>query len=275
MLFKIDVTNSAGATYTFQLDDPSSGFELREVQGLDPVKATIVTTSFAQLDGTQYQSSKREARDILIRLGLEPDFVGTSVKDLRKILYNWFMPKTFVSITLYDDDEEEPTVYITGRVESNQAPLFQQFPEANLSIMCFDSDFKDLGSVSISGNSVSDTTETLVEYTGTVETGIVFTFSPDRDISEFTLYHRTPDGTTKQSNFAVELHAGDVVTLSTSPGSKSVILTRSGSDTSILYGMPAPRYWIALAPGDNYIRVFAEGDGIPFEIAYTNRYGGL
>lgn len=275
MLFKIDVTNSSGATYTFQLNDASSGFELREVQGLDPVKATIVTTSFAQLDGTQYQSSKRESRNILIRLGLEPDFVTTTVKDLRKTLYSWFMPKTMVTMTLYDDDEEEPTVTISGRVESNEAPLFQQEPEANISVICFDSDFKDLGSVEITGNSVADTTETLVAYTGTVEAGIVFTFSPDRDISEFTIYHRTPDGSTKQSNFAVELHAGDLVTLTTTPGNKAVTLTRSGTVTSILYGMPAPRYWVELSPGDNYIRIFAEGDGIPFDITYTNRYGGL
>jgi hypothetical protein len=275
MLFKLDVTNNQGDTLTLTFDDADAGFELREIDGLDPVKATLVSTSFAQLDGQQYHSSKREMRNILIRIGLEPDFVIASVKNLRDQLYSYFMPKSPITMTFYDDDEAEPTVYILGRVESFEAPLFVSEPEANISILCFDPDFQELTPVDITGNSVSDTTETLLTYDGTVDTGITFIFSPDRDVSEFTFYHRTPDGVLKQSDFSITLHADDVVTMITVPGQKVLTLLRSTTTSSILYAMSPTANWVELAPGDNYIRVFAEGAAIPFEISYTNRYGGL
>lgn len=275
MLFKMDVTNNQGATLTLTFNDASTGFELREIQGLDPVKATVVTTSFAQLDGSQYHSSKREQRNILVRIGLEPGFVSTSVKNLRDQLYSYFMPKTQITLTFYDDDVEEPTVYIVGRVESFEAPLFVSEPEANISILCFDPDFQELTNVEVTGNSVADTTETLLTYDGTVETGITFTFNIDRDISEFTIYHRTPDGALKQADFSASLLTDDVVTIVTIPGQKSVNLLRASTTTSILYAMSPTANWIELAPGDNYIRVFVAGAGIPFDITYVNRYGGL
>jgi hypothetical protein len=273
MLYKFDVLNQQGATTTFQFDDTSAGFELRDIDGLDPVKATLSSASFAQLDGEQYHSSKRGKRNLMMKIGLEPDFVDVSVKDLRDQLYSYFMPKSQVTLTFYDDDG--PTVYILGRVEDCVCPLFVSEPEANISILCFDSDFKDTGDVSLSGNSVADTTETLVTYEGSVDTGIVFTFLPDRAVSAFTVYHRKPDGSSLQQDFSISLVADDSLVVSNIPGQKSVMLTRSSVTTSVLYAKATQSGWIELAPGDNYIRVFAEGAPIPYTIEYTNRYGGL
>lgn len=273
MLTKVEVRNIQGALLSLPLEDMSSGFVLESIDGLDPVKATIVSSSFAQQDGAQYHSSRRETRNIILRLELDPDYVVDSVRDLRKRLYNFFMPKTEVKLRFYMSDGL--IVNISGRVESFETPLFTKEPGATVSILCFDPDFIDLTPIGLSGLSTATSTETLVNYTGTVETGLQFVLNVDRPLTQFTFYHRPPDGTLRSLDFAASLVAGDVLTINTVTGAKGAILTRAGSNTSLLRGISPQSNWVELMSGSNQIRIYAVGAGIPFTITYTTRYGGL
>lgn len=275
MLTKLEVRNAEDSLLELTLDDTSDGFVLADIQGLDPVKATLVSSGFANMDGELYHSSRREKRNLLIKIELEPDFVLDSVRDLRKRLYSFFMPKTEVQLRFYMTDG--PTVNIMGRIESFDAPLFAQNPEANISLLCFDSDFVDLTDVEVSGNTVSTGTETLVAYEGTVESGIQFTLNVNRALTGFFIYHRLPDDTVRSLEIeGASLQGGDVVDIVTIPGSKIVTLTRSGITSSLLYALAPESTWIELQPGtENYIRIYAVGAAIPYELHYLNRYGGL
>jgi|SRR5687767_4177299 len=273
MLNQIEVRNAAGTLQTFVLDDVADGYVLEGVDGLDPVKATIVTSDFATLDGVQYQSSKLQSRNLLVYLGLEPDYISTSVRDLRNGLYAWFMPKSAVNLRFFDTDG--PTVSIDGRVESFEAPLFAKEPQAVISIICPDPDFVELTPVDGSGNTVSDTTEFLIDYDGTVETGIKFTLNLNRSESDFVIYHRLPDNTIKSLEFTATLLDLDTLVIDTNVGQKGITLTRSGVQSSLLYGMSSQSSWFALQPGANYFRFYATGAAIPFTYQFTNRYGGL
>lgn len=273
MLNKVEVRNSQGELLTFQLEDVSDGFVVEDIGGLDPVKATLVSTSFAQLNGTQYQSSKRENRNITFKIGLEPDYFTTSVADLRQRLYDYFMPQTSVDLRFFDSKPLE--VDISGRVESCQNSIFTKEPAVDISIVCFNPDFYDRTPVEINGNTVSTTVETLVNYAGNVEAGIVFTLNVNRTISEFTIYHRLPNDEIRILDFSAPLISGDVLRISTVPGSKGATLIRSGTTSSILYGISPQSNWTEFMRGENYIRVYAVGAAIPFKIEYITNYGGL
>lgn len=273
MLTQVQARNAQGAVLSLPFGDYSNGFAVEEIRGLDPVKATIVSSSFANLDGAQYQSSRRETRNIVLSLGLEPDYVTKSVRDLRTQLYSFFMPKSEVNLRFSLSDAD--TVEITGRVESFESDLFTAEPSVDISILCFDPDFTELTAELLEGDTVSDSTDTTIEYNGTVETGIVFTLNVDRSLSEFTLYHKGPDNVLKSLDFAASLVSGDVLTISTISGQKSVTLLRSGVTSSILYGMSPQANWIELQPGTNYFRAYATGAAIPYTVTYTNRHGGL
>ncbi len=56
MLIKVEARTSSGALLILPLDDVSSGYVVEEIEGLDPVKATLVSSSFAQADGEQYHT---------------------------------------------------------------------------------------------------------------------------------------------------------------------------------------------------------------------------
>lgn len=273
MLTKVEVRNPAGDLLTLLLDDISDGYVLKDVEGLDPVKATIVSSTFANRDGVQFQTARREARNIQVKLGLEPDYATGSVRALRTGLYNWFMTKAPVGLRLYDSDDT--IVDISGHVEDFPAPLFVKEPEATISIICEDPDFVELTSETGSGSTVSDTTEFLITYTGTVDTGIKFTLNVDRTESDFTIYHRRPDNQISSLEVNASLLNLDVVDIDTNVGQKKITLTRSGVQTSLLYGRVAQSAWFALQKGDNYFRFYATGAAIPFTYEYTRRHGGL
>lgn len=273
MLQTVEVRKPAGTLLSLPLEAVSNGLYIKDIQGLDPVKATIVSSSFANKDGTQFHSARREERNILIKIELEPDYSVDSVKSLRKRIYSFFMPKSQVDLRFIDDDGLQ--VDISGRVETCESPLFTDKPQVDISVICFDPDFIDHTEVPTSGNTTSDTTETLYTYLGTVEAGINFKLHVNRTLTQFTIYHRPPDGVIRSMDFSASLVTGDLVEINTVAGSKYVTLNRSGTISSLLYAVSPQSNWIELEEGANYIRVYATGAAIPYDIVYKPRYGGL
>lgn len=283
LLNALEVINSRGSLLNLPLEEITGGFYIKKIEGLDPVKATLVSSSFANIDGEQYHSSRREARNIKISLGLSPDYGTQTVKDLRDQLYSYFMPKSLDTFIFHMYDKFAVDVFheylnlqIEGRIESFDSDLFTAEPEVNISTMCFSPDFIDPTEVVFNGDTVANTvTQALLTYLGTVDTGVIFTIYPDRVLTDFTIYHTLPDGTLRSLYISYPLEAGDVLEINSIVGSKSVMLTRTGIQTSILYAMTAQSSWITLEPGDNNFRVYAEGAPIPYDIRYTTKYGGL
>ena len=274
MLTRVEVRTRQGTLLNLPLEDVLNGYILASVEGLDPVKATLTSTGFSGQDGSQFQSARRESRNVKLRLELEPDYITNSVESLRKKLYSFLMPKSEVDLRFVHDDGLE--VDITGRVESNEAPLFVKEPAVDVSLMCFEPDFIDPTPVEISGTSTELETETEIEYVGNIETGFVLTLNLNRAESAVTVYLRTPDDKLHSLDFAASLLDADILRISTVPGEKGAWLTRTGVETSVLYGVPPQSEWPKLEEGINYLRVYATGTpNIPYTLEYVTRYGGL
>ena len=139
MLTSLKVFSQQGDLLTLTFREENYGIIVSSIAGLDPVKATIVSSSFAQLDGSQYQSSRREERHIILKLDLIPDYITTSVEDLRRILYSFFMPKSMLNLNFVRSDGLEVT--IAGMVETFETELFDKDPSVIISITCFNPDF--------------------------------------------------------------------------------------------------------------------------------------
>jgi len=274
VLTRVDVSTPQGDLLSFQLDDEEAAYLIQNIDGLDPVKATITTTAFAGVDGVQFQSARREARSIVITAGLNPNPLTDTVRGLRNRLYAFFMPTTKVDLTLYDD--EGPTVTISGVVEDAPSPLFTQEPAMNISITCPTPDFLAAAATHIGdGMTTSSTSGRTVSYPGTSKTGTVITLNVNRTMSDFTIYHQPPNDDLRQLDFSAPLVAGDVLTISSVTGDKGVTLNRGGTVSSLLYGKSPQSSWIELSPGNNVITFYATGAGVPYTLDYVARYGGL
>lgn len=276
MLTTIEFIKKDGGVLTLPIYEPTN-FAVMDVQGLDPVKANIVTSNFSQMDGVQYESSRREMRNLIFRIRILSTPGGLSIQDLRKQLYGYLLPKSDVKIRFTQDYNN--SFLIEGQVESFDSPIFVKEPEATISILCFDPDFyKDEISnqvgVTVSNGSLQNVN---LEYFGEVDTGFKFTLTANTNVENITLVNTLTDGSVRKMEFVGSplLINGDVLEVNTIPGDKYVRRIRSNVSTSILYTLSRSSDWLKLYPGVNYIRANSSDITQIYTITYTDKYGGL
>ena len=275
MLETVEVRSPSGDLLSLNLADISSGFIVADIKGLNPVKATIVRTPIATLDEEAINATRRDARNLIFILEPEPDYTTETIRDLRWRLYDFFMPEAPVNLRFIHSAGDNLEVEINGIVEDFDWPLFAAEPEGTLSIICEKPDFVVLDSLEVEGDTVEDSSEVLLAYPGTVESGLVWTLNIDRDIDEIDFYLRAPDGITRYFWLGGTLLTGDVLEINSIPGQKAITVTRSGTPFSLLYGLMPVAPWPTLWKGNNYLRVVVEGDPIPYTVSYKPKYGGL
>ena len=273
MLTMVAVESGTSGQLQFPLGDSSAGYVVKDIQGLDPVKATLTSSSRAQTDGAELHNRKREPRNILMRIGFQPDYATMDVASLRSNLYRYLMPKMDVVFSLYDDDILFGTT--VGVVESFDAPMFTADPEVNVSLMCYDPDFYAPDSVLVVGSSVSDMTSQSISYNGTSDTGIVFSLNFPADSGAVWINNTRPDGNTDSMEISGTFLANDTLNVNTNRGKKSVVINRAGVDIPILYWLERSSRWIVLQQGINLFRVYTPDPGASYSVEYTEKYGGF
>lgn len=275
MLHHVDVANEGGDILSLPLGQPTSGIILTGIDGLDPGKATLISSNYAQQDGSEFHFARRESRNILMGFALDSRFGGGTTRLLREQLYKYFMPKAkiFLSMSLENDLE----VQIDGVVESLQSPMFTEKPVAVASIICHDPDFYEPNALTVIGQSNVNLTEYEIDYTGTAATGLAVrvTVPTAGTSSGFSIYHRKPDTSVDILDFSTNLQALDQVFVNTVPGQKSATQIRSDVETSIMGNIDPSSNWPKLVPGLNYIAITGTGTAMDFEISYFRRFGGL
>ena len=137
MIKAISVINSHKEKVRFELSNPRlNDILVTKVEGLGPPKATINTLKVATFDGSIFNSSKLEQRNIVIALRPLP---GPDVESKRLLLYRMFPVKGYVTIIVETDHR---TGGIEGYVESNEPDIFSSEESIQVSILCPDPYFK-------------------------------------------------------------------------------------------------------------------------------------
>jgi hypothetical protein len=253
VLTAVAITNSRGSTLTLPLADTSNGYAVRDIEGLDPVDATLTTSSIAQQDGAQPQNAQRITRNITMKIGLEPNWATETVRSLRAGLYDYLMPKANITMGFYFDGEL--SAVIAGQVESFDNTMFSADPEVDISIINYDPDFYGPAPVEVEGLTKADTSAPiLIEYDGTSDAGFIFTLDIDQDIQDVTITNSGPDGLFQKMTLTGPFENEDVVTINTIPGSKSIVRTRGVLTTSALTGFDPTSTWLTLRKGTNTFR---------------------
>jgi hypothetical protein len=272
MLSKVEITNRRSMMLTLDMMENDSGYQIEDIEGLDPVKANLVSTSYSGQNGEEYQGSTRGPRDIKFKLDLQPNGVST-FSSLRENLYTYLMPQQQVKMRFHKTSGLY--VDILGVVETHSAPQFRQDPNVEVNLRCFQPDFLDPRVVILDGNTVSDSTNTAIEYPGNLEASTIIRLYPNRALEDFTIYNTPEDGIVRQLNFSGALISGDELIISSVKQAKAITLKRAGVSSSYLYGRTPQSAWIELFEGINQFRVYASGDPVPYELEYVVRYGGI
>jgi Phage tail protein len=256
-------------------DDP---VQIRDIQGLGPVKAEIESTPFATGRGELYQGSSTGKRNIVLNLGLNPNWINQTISSLRQLLYAYFLPQEWTKLRFFSD--ELPTVDIEGYVESFEPNMFSEDPEIQISVICPKPDFVDVDATLLYGIVDDGTIESVFNYVGNVATGFEFRVEQTTDnpiyTGPFTIVNKAPVLAQTLIVDPVTVNALKYFKLSTVRNAKRVMnVDSTGEITNLLSGITAASVWPELRPGENVFSIAASEPGQAWTLAYFNRFGGL
>lgn len=252
--------------------------QIRNVEGLGPVKADISATPFATGRGELYQGSSTGKRNIVLTLGLNPNWVNQTMASLRQLLYRYFMVENWATLRFFTDDH--PVTHITGIVESFEPNMFSQDPEMQISILCPKPDFVDVDTTLVRGL-VDAGTEVSIDYDGTSPTGfelrILTTPGFPSANGDFTVLNVAAGGFKEFHLVAADVNDSMFIEVNTVRSTRHIynVLLPSKQEINILAKMGKTSDWPELLPGGNLFSVGSSAVGLRWILAYFNRYGGL
>lgn len=251
--------------------------QIRKIDGLGPVPAILSTGKYGSTDGEYYTGSSLGKRNIVLTIGLNPDWADQTIEFLRQILYTYFMPKKDVKLRFTSN--HMATVEIDGYVESMDPNIFTEDPEIQVSIICPKPDFIATNETIINGVTLAlpDGAPTIVEYQGSVPSGFnlkVVRTTTTMTNGELRVINENPD---------LQLFIIDEATISstrhlelnTVSGNKYVREVLTSSIENILGSVTAGSKWLQLEVGTNNLRVASEVPGQDWSLGYYARFGGI
>lgn len=299
MIKSITVINHLGESLAIDIFKPEkSGFLIKKIDGLGPVKTDVNMTDIATADGAIDNSARLQKRNIVLYLMFWQDNEeNLSIEDLRLKTYRYFPDKQIVTFRV-ETDSRVAEVY--GRIESNEPDIFSEKEGCQISIVCGDPFFYSiigrnktilsgvdpLFEFPFSNESLDEPllnfgeillyTEGSVHYVGDSETGIVITFHAIGPVSGIVIYDIDTKGKIKILDDKLTaltgsgIIAGDNIIINTNRGSKSAYLLRNGVYTNILNTLERPASWFQISKGDNLFAFTAEEGLLNLRCMITN-----
>jgi hypothetical protein len=247
-------------------------FEVRNIDGLGPVKADINTVDRGSIPGTGFVGSNVGERNLVFTLGVTPDWENLTVSEARRLLDKYFMPEQSVALT-FETNEYAP-VEISGWVESNEANLFTKDSEHQISIICPELYFKAIDPIVIEGNTTDGPVD--ITYEGNVETGInvVITHTGSKpDYVKFKVME--PEETYIQIAEVSDISGVVEIEISTVPGNKYVRNNEEDEGHVSLLGTTEMTNWLVLSP-DTVSADIESNNGVQdWTITYRPLFGSL
>lgn len=286
-MFECSIENALGERV--KLSQNESNYQILDIGGLNPPRVQINRSNIASLDGSKYNSSRVEERNIVISLKLCGD-----IEENRLNLYRLFVLKRECKL-YYKNDRRD--VFISGYVESIECDYFVNDETMQISIVCPYPYFKDIDLV------INDISKVLRRFyfPFTIEhdepipfseieiNRIVDIFNYGEDecglIIDVTFIGTVNDlkilntGTGETFEIAHSFASGDKLIINTNKGEKSAIMTRDGDTSNMFAKVVRGSTFFALRQGNNYFSFMADNGTHDSNVVITYKhyliYGGV
>ena len=278
MIKSVTITNHLDESIKLDLFNPEeSGFIIKSIEGLGPVKANINFKELATNDGAIDNSARLSSRNIVMSLQF---MESPTIEETRLKSYKYFPIKRNIKFLIETDTRICETI---GRVETNVPTIFSNAEGCQISILCSNPYFYSAGENGtnqtvfygteplfefpfsnesltedlIEFGSIENRTEGTIYYDGDAEIGITIQIHAVGEAEGLVIYNtktreimRMNDAKLK-SLMGSGIQAGDEITITTSRGEKGIYMLRSGVTTNILNSLEKPIKWFQLSKGDN------------------------
>lgn len=301
MIYSLAVTNYLGDRIKLELGRPeNTGFLVKSITGLGPVKANVNTTEVATNDGSMFNSARLSQRNIVIQLAFVHSIYGEDIEEIRQKSYKYFPIKKNVELIIETDNRYVRTI---GYIESNEPDIFNKQEGTQISIICPDPYFY---SASEDGNNVTDfysidpvfefpfsneslsepllifgeiqiKTEGVTTYHGDSEIGVMIYIHAIGPATNINIYNTETRevmsiNTTKLEALTGKgIVASDDIIINTLKGEKSITLVREGKSYNILNCLDKNTDWFTLVKGDNIFAFTAESGVTNLQFRIENK----
>lgn len=307
MIHSFAITNCLGDRIKIDLGSPEiSGFLIKSVTGLGPVKANINTTEVVTNDGAVFNSARLSQRNIVFQIVFVDTVNGETIEDVRQKSYKYFPVKKNVEIVIETDNR---CVSAIGYIESNEPDIFSSQEGSQISIICPDPYFYSAGE---NRNNVTDfygidpmfefpfsnesldepmlvfsniqnKAEGIIAYPGDAEIGMTIYIHAVGAASNISIYCIDTrevmriDTEKLQRITGKGIVAKDDIIINTLKGHKSVTLVREGVSYNILNCLSKNADWFTLSKGDNSFAFTADSGiaNLQFRIENKIVYEGV
>lgn len=288
MLTQLEVSTGVGDALALPIAHAytaESPLQIKDIQGLGPVKADISTLANAVNDGDAYLGASVGKRNVVLTIGFNPDWVDQTIESLRDLLYVYFMPRTMVTLKFHST--HLPECFIVGHVESADPNMFSKDPEFAVSIICPAPDFIAMEATTVEGVVVSAPdaeNPNVIENVGTVPSSVILRVDSSVARPSFTgTLNIFVQSGLQANSFSVDvdspIDADWFFRMDSSPflGQKYIrrIKVSDGTQQNLLGDMHAGSVWPLLRRGINVFEVFASSPGQDWSLEYYARFGGL
>jgi hypothetical protein len=281
-MYKLTLQNEQGNSITFnELNGP---YTITDIDGLSPADANINLTDTALLDGQRYNSAKVNLRTMDIAFAIEYD---AELNRLR--MYDVLHVKRPITL-FYKSDLRD--VYIEGYVQKVHVTHFEKKQIATVTIICPSPFFKNAQEVI---NELTNTikmfhfpfwgltpknivfgeeqflTNVTVENEGELITGFIVEFYASNNVSNPRVINYM---TNEYIGILYDMIPGDLITINTLAGEKTVTLLRGGAEINLFNYVQDGSTWLQLEPGENTF-VYEVGAGSPTNLTVTFRHYDL
>lgn len=257
-MFTLKVENKNNQVLT--LTHNESQYQVVNIDGLNPPEAEIYTNTVANMDGAKYKSAKLQMRNVVLTVKINGDAEAN-----RLHLYEYFATGRWCKL-YYSNGSRN--VFIEGYCETIECPLFTINQEMQISIVCPDPYFKslqmiyadiskvfanfefpfDIDESGIEMSIVDIGREVIVLNNGEAATGTTITLTASEQIKNPVIYNV---GTSEFFKLNVTMQDGDVITINTAKGHKSVNKISNGIKTNVINYVQEGSTWFQLEVGIN------------------------
>lgn len=286
-MFNMYLENKDGKTLHFGASTP---YTVTEFSGLNPPKATINTSTTATLDGGIFNSAKLQMRSINLAFAIEEN-----AEENRLSVYKVAQPKGFIRL-YYKSNLLD--VFIDGYVEDITPDYFAKKQIVTISILCPSPYFKgaqevvnELSSIlkrfhfpfsseggenaSLVFGEMDPLASVTIANRGSVKTGLTFELYAKKPITNPKIFDYQ---TSEFLGINTAMQTGDLITITTAPGNKTITLLRDGVETNIFNLLDKNSTWLQLDVGGGvYVYTVDSGNAINLtvNIKHFDLYEGV
>ena len=281
-MYKMALINESNQRLDF--NDVGGMFKITEVTGLYPADALINTDQAAYLDGGKFNSSKVNMRTINFGFSIEKN-----AEEARRQIYRVLQPKKLVRL-FYESDLYD--VYIEGYVQNLIINHFDAKQTATMTMLCpfpyfknaqevvddfssllnkFRFPFASTAEPELLMGEILSIPDMYIRNEGMIETGITIELYARGVVSGIKVYNHDSQ---EYIGINFEMRAGDLITITTGQGNKTVTLLREGIESNIFNSVMESSTWLQLPPGGMMMSYSVES-GLPQNLTVTVRHFNL